>query len=112
MAQWPQLEYLDGIHPATAVHARTRYACLEQFGTDIEHHGYAAGLGISTSCEREVVRQLIDLRNRAAEYAARDGYATQEQYFFAEQNARLVRNAEQYYRSMFAACDPVGGAQR
>lgn len=97
------LQYLDNIDPAAAERARTRYACFEQFGTDIEHYGYAAGLGISSSCEREVVGQLIDLRNRAAEYAARDGYAAQEQYFFAEQNARLIRNAEQYYRSMFAA---------
>ena len=31
-----------------------------------------------------------------------DGRIAADEYFFAEQNARLVRNAEEYYRSMFA----------
>ncbi len=37
----------------------------------------------------------------AAEYARRDGRIAEDDYFYAEQNARLVRNAEQYYRTMF-----------
>ena len=53
------------------------------------------------SCEDEVVQQLQDLRQRAADYARRDGRIAQDEYFFAEQNARLVKNAEQYYRTMF-----------
>src|SRR5437762_4539110 len=53
------------------------------------------------SCEEEVVRQLVDLQQRAAEYSSRDGQIAEDEYFFAEQNARLVKNAEQYYRSMF-----------
>jgi hypothetical protein len=32
--------------------------------------------------------------------ARRDGHVAADEYFFAEQNARLVMNAEQYYRSM------------
>jgi erythromycin esterase-like protein len=35
------------------------------------------------------------------EYAQRDGRLMEEQLFYAEQNARLVKNAEAYYRSMF-----------
>jgi erythromycin esterase-like protein len=31
----------------------------------------------------------------------RDGRIPEDEYFFAEQNARLVKNAEQYYRTMF-----------
>ena len=38
----------------------------------------------------------------AADYASRDGRVAEDEYFFAEQNARLVANAEQYYRAMFA----------
>ena len=49
--------------------------------------------------------QLIDLRRRAAEYATRDGRIAADEYFFAEQNARLVRNAEEYYRAMFKGRD-------
>jgi erythromycin esterase-like protein len=43
----------------------------------------------------------MDLRTRAGDYARRDGHIAEDEYFFAEQNARLVRNAEQYYRAMF-----------
>jgi erythromycin esterase-like protein len=48
-----------------------------------------------------VVAQLLDLRRRAPDYAKRDGHVAADEYFFAEQNARLVRNAEEYYRAMF-----------
>jgi erythromycin esterase-like protein len=95
------LRYLARIDPDAARRARTRYACFEDFSTDPQGYGYAATLGLSRSCENDVVAQLVDLRQRAAEYAARDGFVAEDEYFFAEQNARLVRNAEQYYRSMF-----------
>jgi erythromycin esterase-like protein len=49
-----------------------------------------------------VVAQLVELRARAAEYARRDGRLAPDDFFFAEQNARLVANAERYYRAMFA----------
>jgi erythromycin esterase-like protein len=48
------------------------------------------------------VSQLLDLRQRAAEYATRDGRIAADDYFVAEQNARLVKNAEEYYRTMIA----------
>ncbi|HEV2126044.1 MAG TPA: erythromycin esterase family protein, partial [Chloroflexota bacterium] len=53
------------------------------------------------SCEDEVIAQLMELRERATELANRDGRQAADEYFFAEQNARLAKNAEQYYRSMF-----------
>jgi erythromycin esterase-like protein len=42
------------------------------------------------------------MRRRAAELASRDGRVEPDEYFSAEQNARLVQNAERYYRTMFA----------
>ena len=95
------LRYLHTVDPVAARRARERYACFEHFGTDAQGYGYAATLGLSASCEDEVVAQLVDLRKRAADYVSRDGHVAEDEYFFAEQNARLVRNAEQYYRSMF-----------
>ena len=58
-------------------------------------------LGLEESCEREVVAQLVELQKAAAAYASRDGHVAEDEYFFAEQNARLAMNAEEYYRSMF-----------
>ena len=95
------LVYLDKVDPQGAERARRRYSCFEHFGEDPQEYGYAAGLGLSHTCEAEVVNQLIDLQRRAAEYARRDGRIAAEDFFYAEQNARLVKNAEQYYRTMF-----------
>ncbi|HJQ25552.1 MAG TPA: erythromycin esterase family protein [Blastocatellia bacterium] len=95
------LKYLDDVDPEAARRARYRYSCFEHFGEDPQAYGYAAGFGLSDSCEREAVNQLIELQRRAAEYARRDGHVAADAFFFAEQNARLVKNAEEYYRSMF-----------
>ncbi len=95
------LAYLDKVDPEGSQRARRRYACFENFGEDPQEYGYAAGLGLSHTCESEVVAQLVDLQHRAREYARRDGRIAADDFFYAEQNARLVRNAEQYYRTMF-----------
>src|SRR5436190_622378 len=95
------LGYLDKIDPSAAKRARYRYSCFEHFAEDTQAYGYAANFGITESCERDVIEQLIELRRRAADYASRDGRIAQDEFFFAEQNARLVLNAERYYRTMF-----------
>jgi erythromycin esterase-like protein len=41
------------------------------------------------------------MRKRAADLAKRDGHLDPEAFFAAEQNARVVADAEQYYRAMF-----------
>jgi erythromycin esterase-like protein/predicted phosphoribosyltransferase len=95
------LAYLDKVDRAAAQRARARYACFDRFGDELQEYGYAASFGLSRSCEREVIAQLVDLHERRAEFALRDGRIGPDDYFFAEQNARLVRNAELYYRTMF-----------
>jgi len=95
------LGYLDKIDPEAASRARSRYSCLEHFGEDTQEYGYAASLGLAKSCEDEVVNQLLELQRRTAEYAQRDAQVAEDEFFYAEQNARLVKNAEEYYRSMF-----------
>ncbi len=93
------LAYLDKVDPEAAGRARSLYACFATYGEDTQADGFASGLG--PSCEREVVTQLVDLRRSAAEYALRDGRIAEDDYFYAEQNAWLVRDAEQYYRTMY-----------
>jgi erythromycin esterase-like protein len=96
------LEYLDRVDPAAAARARDRYACFEEVGgSDPAAYGRAAALGLTPSCEREAVAQLLELQHAADAYARRDGRIARDALFFAEQNARLVRNAERYYRAMF-----------
>ena len=95
------LNYLDRIDPEAAQRARSRYACFDHFGKNEQAYGYATGLGISESCEDEVVSQLLEIYQNSAEYAWRDGRFAPDEHFYATQNARLVMNAERYYRSMF-----------
>jgi erythromycin esterase-like protein/predicted phosphoribosyltransferase len=95
------LQYLEKVDPEAAKRARARYACFDHFGVDTQVYGFATGLGIAKSCEEEVVSQLVELQRRATEYARRDGRVAEDELFYAEQNARLVKNAEAYYRSMF-----------
>jgi erythromycin esterase-like protein len=95
------IRFLEKVDPEAAQQARARYACFDHFGQDTQVYGFAAGTGLARSCEDEVVAQLIELQRRALEYARQDGRPAEEEAFYAEQNARLVRNAEAYYRSMF-----------
>jgi erythromycin esterase-like protein/predicted phosphoribosyltransferase len=95
------LHYLDKVDPEAAKRARARYACFDHFGEDTQVYGFMTASGLAKSCEEEVISQLVDLQRRAMEYARRDGHVAEDELFYAEQNARLVKNAEAYYRSMF-----------
>jgi erythromycin esterase-like protein len=95
------VRHLEPIDPEAAARARQRYACFDRFGRNTELYGYSTSLGISASCEDEAMQQLRELRERAVSLAKQDGRTTAEDAFFLEQNARLVKNAETYYRTMF-----------
>ncbi len=93
--------YLDQVDPEAASQARYRYSCFEHFGEDTQSYGYATSFDLSSSCQDDVVKQLMELQRRTDEYAQRDDHLAEDEFFYAEQNARLVKNAEEYYRSMF-----------
>ncbi|WP_211172362.1 erythromycin esterase family protein [Massilia forsythiae] len=93
------LAYLDKVDPHAAGQARERYACFDHYREDTQHYGYTASLDLSESCEQGVITQLGMMQARALDYMARDG--DEEAFFYAQQNARLVKNAEEYYRTMF-----------
>jgi erythromycin esterase-like protein len=94
------IAYLRKVDPDAALRAMRRYSCFDRFG-DPQSYGYAAERERERTCEAEVVRQLVEMREKAAEYARRDGTLGPDEQFFAEQNAKIVVNAEQYYRSMY-----------
>ncbi|HTX60523.1 MAG TPA: erythromycin esterase family protein [Verrucomicrobiae bacterium] len=94
------LGYLDRVDPEAAARARGRYACLEPFAEHPERYALAAFHGLHPSCRAEVLDTLLDIQRRAARYAQLDGRVAEDQYFYAEQNARIVASAERYYRAM------------
>ncbi len=95
------LRYLEKVDPDSAKRARQRYSCFDHFSQEPQEYGYATTVGAAEPCEDDVIEQLLELQSKAAEFLSRDGEIAAEELFFAEQNARLVKNAEQYYRSMF-----------
>lgn len=95
------LQYLDKVDSEAARRARSRYSCFDHFGHDPQQYGYAGTVEATESCENAVVQQLVELQQKAAELSSRDGEVGAEEFFFAEQNARLIKDAEQYYRAMF-----------
>jgi len=96
------LAHLDREDSEAARRARYRYSCFDHAAEDIQAYGYAASFGMAPSCEDGVVQQLREMTRRAVELAGASGLARDEA-FYAQQNARLVRNAEEYYRTMFRA---------
>jgi len=95
------LDYLEKADPPAARRARARYACFDAFGEESQVYGLMTSLGTARSCEDEVIAMLVELQRRAAELAQADRAADGEAQFNAEQNARVVKNAEAYYRSMY-----------
>lgn len=95
--------YLDRVDPVEAGRARQRYSCFDHVGGEGQAYGYALAFSGAAPCENEVVAQLIELRRKAEAYLRRDGWVADDEFFFAEQNARLVRDAEEYYQQMYRA---------
>lgn len=95
------INYLSKVDPESAEKAKKRYACFDHLGCDPQIYGYLTNLGIKKSCIKEAVEELIELQHHAIEYLRKDGLVAEDEYFFATQNARLIKDAEIYYRSMF-----------
>jgi erythromycin esterase-like protein len=95
------IRYLDEVDPEAAKRARERYSCFDHFAHDSQAYGYATNYGGAQPCEDAAVQQLLELQRSATELARADGLMNEDKHFYAEQNARLVKNAEEYYRSMF-----------
>lgn len=95
------IDYLDGVDPLAAALARERYGCFDDLPDGGAGYGHAIRHDLLAGCEEEVVAELIDLHQRKAQLLAQDGWLAEEDFFFAEQNARLVLSAERYYRHMY-----------
>src|SRR5919197_2089034 len=92
------IKYLKKVAPDAIKTAIEAYRCFEPYGQSVEDYARATAF-VPKSCEDEVIDMLIDLRSKASQYKT-DGLARREEYFNAEQNAIVAKNAELYYRKM------------
>jgi protein-L-isoaspartate(D-aspartate) O-methyltransferase len=91
------LGYLDEVDPESAHVARARYGTLTPWQKDPAAYGRAVLDGHYASSEAAVVAMLRDLLEHRLDFAQKDG----ERFFDAAQNARVVADAERYYRAMY-----------
>ncbi|MFI2810678.1 erythromycin esterase family protein [Microbulbifer sp. JSM ZJ756] len=92
--------YLEKVDPSAAERARQRYACLDRHG-DPQRYGYQAAMGLSESCQKAAVEQLLEMLQAHSQWLQRSGLYGEDELFYAERNARVVHHAEAYYRGMF-----------
>jgi erythromycin esterase-like protein len=95
------LAYLDARDPEAARHARQRYACFDAHGDSPDRYGHFTALGLAPDCEEEVLQQLVELVKHRGQLLRADGLTAEDAHFEAEQNARVVARAEEYYRQMY-----------
>jgi erythromycin esterase-like protein len=88
------VDYLESVDPEAAREAQQRYHCFEPYGGDPQAYGFVNALSLEPACEDAVVAQLQALQQA-------DFDSLPEDQFVATQNARVVKNAERYYRTMF-----------
>ena len=93
------IQYLKKVDPVAAEHAINHYACFDHLNVDPQVYGYLTSSGVKKSCMNEAVSEI---QHRAFAFLKSDGIAAEDEYFFATQNARLVKNAETYYRAMYS----------
>lgn len=97
------IEYLDWVDASGAHRARQRYSCFDHVDAEGQAYGHSLAYQGATPCEDEVVVQLLELRRRSELYLRRDGWVAEDEQFYVEQNARLVRDAEEYCHQMYRA---------
>lgn len=96
------IDYLKKIDTPAARRAQQHYNCFDfTSGHGPEQYGFLAALQLRRSCERDVVEQLTELQWQKHHFIKKDGLSAQEDFFFAEQNARSIVDAEKYYRTLF-----------
>jgi protein-L-isoaspartate(D-aspartate) O-methyltransferase len=91
------IDYLDDVDPQAAAVARERYGCLQPWSKNPQSYGRMAITRGYAQCEQPVVQMLRELLQKRMEYIAEDG----DEFLDAAANARLVTNAEAYYRVMY-----------
>jgi erythromycin esterase-like protein len=104
---WPvraqQVSFLERVDPPAAAEVRQAYACFDRFGDDPQRYGRCAAMARhGEGCRGAAVRALTRVVEKSAAYArVGDGIHTRDAAFSNEMNARVVVDAEKYYRSMF-----------
>lgn len=95
------LEYLGTVDKEVRSRVAEHYGCFEHYDNDARRYGLMTGSGAKEDCRRDVLGVLLELHAKREEFMRRDGTTAMDAFFDADQNARVVKDAEEYYRTMF-----------
>ncbi len=93
--------YLDKLDVEAAKRARLRYSCFDGFDKDPHKYANSVSADPSLSCESEAEEQFLELNKNAFQYLNGDIPDAQKEFFNAQQNARLIKNSEKYFRAVY-----------
>jgi protein-L-isoaspartate(D-aspartate) O-methyltransferase len=95
------VSYLEDVDEDLARIARERYGCLTPWEADPVAYGRASLTGAYRTCEDEVSNMLTALLEKRQRLVMEAGERDGAPFLDAVQNARLIANAERYYRTMY-----------
>ena len=93
------IQYLRNHDPNAVDIAIQRYSCFENTTQNPQEYGALVKYAHKKVCIEAVTKQMLALQQM--KLANPNDLEEADQLFYAKQNARLVRNAEFYYRAMF-----------
>jgi erythromycin esterase-like protein len=93
------LEYLRKTDSSLLNSAIEAYNCFEPYNKDVEAYARAASF-VPENCEEEVIEILTSLKGKSKTFKEKKDDLNKEEYFNAEQNAIVAKDAERYYRIM------------
>ena len=97
------IAYLEKVDKAAAERARERYSTLGQFRHEPQEYRVAVSLGLIPSQQEECAKMLVELLRKGPQYLKeRGGYVGEDELFYTQLNALLVKDAEEYYRNCMA----------
>jgi erythromycin esterase-like protein len=91
------IDFLEQQDPEAAKLARRRYGCLEPWADNPARYGAVAMSEGYGRCEAGVMQMLTELMQRRFDCLSQEC----DEWLDAAANARLVKNAEAYYRVMY-----------
>ena len=93
------IQYLKKTYPTALKNAIEAYNCFEPYNKDVDAYAQASAF-VSENCEEEVIEILTSLKSKRENYEKTVDDLHKEEYFNAEQNAIVAKDAEKYYRTM------------
>ncbi|MFU8797911.1 MAG: erythromycin esterase family protein [Gammaproteobacteria bacterium] len=92
-------DYFKQYHPTEAKKVMQRYACLDNVSVSPQMYSYLIEQKLKKSCVKEVTAQFIETQRIISQHIFLNPNEKENQ-FCALQNARVVQNAENYYRTL------------